>query len=230
MSKSDSTKLLQVTLASLFGTMLEFYDHFIYGTAAAVIFPTVFFAGLDKDLALLLSLAVYGIAFVSRPLGALLFGHFGDRIGRRTILIVVLVLMGTATFLIGCLPSFETAGMFGACALVFLRLMQGIALGGEWGGAALMVNEYCRGTRYQGFLVSIVQIASPLGFLFASGVFAIVTYVSTPEELMSITWRYPFFASIVLVGLGVFIRSRIDESPEFENLKANKDLSDHQPV
>jgi MFS family permease len=230
MSKSDSTKLLQVTLASLFGTMLEFYDHFIYGTAAAGIFPTVFFAGLDKDLALLLSLAVYGIAFVSRPLGALLFGHFGDRIGRRTILIVVLVLMGTATFLIGCLPSFETAGMFGACALVFLRLMQGIALGGEWGGAALMVNEYCRGTRYQGLLGSIVQIASPLGFLFASGVFAIVTYVSTPEELMSITWRYPFFASIVLVGLGVFIRSRIDESPEFENLKANKDLSDHQPV
>ena len=230
MSKSDSTKLLQVTLASLFGTMLEFYDHFIYGTAAAVIFPTVFFSGLDKDLALLLSLAVYGIAFVSRPLGALLFGHFGDRIGRRTILIVVLVLMGTATFLIGCLPSFETAGMFGACALVFLRLMQGIALGGEWGGAALMVNEYCRGTRYQGLLGSIVQIASPLGFLFASGVFAIVTYVSTPEELMSITWRYPFFASIVLVGLGVFIRSRIDESPEFENLKAHKDLSDHQPV
>ena len=198
MSKSDSTKLLQVTLASLFGTMLEFYDHFIYGTAAAVIFPTVFFAGLDKDLALLLSLAVYGIAFVSRPLGALLFGHFGDRIGRRTILIVVLVLMGTATFLIGCLPSFETAGMFGACALVFLRLMQGIALGGEWGGAALMVNEYCRGTRYQGLLGSIVQIASPLGFLCASGVFAIVTYVSTSQSLC--WWDSVFLFAVELTN------------------------------
>lgn len=223
-------KLLQVTLASLFGTMLEFYDHFIYGTAAAVIFPTVFFAGLDEGLALLLSLAVYGIAFLSRPLGALIFGHYGDRIGRRTILIVVLVLMGGATFLIGCLPGYETAGIFGACALVFLRLMQGIALGGEWGGAALMVNEYCQGSRYQGLLGSIVQIASPLGFLFASGVFALVTYFSTPEDLMSITWRYPFFASIILVGLGIFIRQRIDESPEFESLKATRDLSTHQPV
>ena len=229
-SAPNSKKLFQVTLASLFGTMLEFYDHFIYGTAAAVIFPTVFFAGLDQGLALLLSLAVYGIAFVSRPLGALIFGHYGDRIGRRSILIVVLVLMGAATFLIGCLPSFETAGMFGACALVFLRLMQGIALGGEWGGAALMVNEYCKGSRYQGLLGSVVQIASPLGFLFASGVFALVTYFSTPDELMSITWRYPFFASIVLVGLGIFIRSRIDESPEFADLKTQKDLTKHQPV
>lgn len=228
--KTSSRKLLRVTLASLFGTMLEFYDHFIYGTAAAVIFPAVFFAGLSEQLALLLSLAIYGIAFFSRPVGALIFGHFGDRIGRRSILIIVLVLMGCATFLIGCLPSFETAGMFGAVALVFLRLLQGIALGGEWGGAALMVNECCRGMKCEGLLGSIVQIASPLGFLFASGIFAIVIHFSTPEELLEFTWRLPFFASLILVLLGLFIRKQIDESPEFEALKQKQNLENHRPV
>lgn len=224
------SKLLKVTLASLSGTMLEFYDHFIYGTAAAIVFPSVFFSGLDPQLALLLSLIIYGIAFVSRPLGALIFGHYGDRIGRKRILVVVLLMMGIATFLIGCLPSYAAAGTFGAVALVFLRLMQGIALGGEWGGAALMVSEYTKGSKHQGFLGSIVQIASPLGFLLASGVFALVTHFSTKEELLEWTWRYPFFASAVLVVLGIYIRSQIDESPEFENLKNQVDLKTHNPV
>ena len=223
-------KLLKVTLASLSGTMLEFYDHFIYGTAAAIVFPSVFFSGLDPKLGLLLSLIIYGIAFVSRPLGALIFGHYGDLIGRKKILVIVLLMMGAATFLIGCLPSYATAGTFGAVALVCLRLMQGIALGGEWGGAALMVSEYTKGSKHQGLLGSIVQIASPLGFLLASGVFAIVTHFSTHEQLLEWTWRYPFFASAILVLLGLYIRTQIDESPEFENMKSEIDLKDHNPV
>mgnify|MGYP005755931253 FL=1 len=223
-------KLLKVTLASLSGTMLEFYDHFIYGTAAAIVFPTVFFSDLDPHLALVLSLIIYGVAFVSRPLGALIFGHYGDIVGRKKILVMVLLLMGGATFLIGCLPSYQTAGVFGAIALVCLRTIQGIALGGEWGGAALMVNEYTKGSKHQGLLGSIVQLASPLGFLLASGVFAIVTYCSTPEQLLSLTWRYPFFASAILVILGVYIRGQIDESPEFEKLKTDKDLKSHNPI
>ncbi len=221
--------LLKVTLARLFGTMLEFYDHFIYGTAAALIFPKVFFAGLPSDVALILSLIIYGIAFVSRPLGAMIFGHYGDKLGRKTILVLVLMIMGLATFAIGLLPSYDTAGMTGAILLVVLRLLQGIALGGEWGGAALMVSEYTKGLKIQGLLGSVVQIASPLGFLLASGTFALVTHFSTEATLLTLTWRFPFLLSAVLVIIGLYIRRSIDESPEFEANKAQMEAN-HQPL
>ena len=143
MNAVDGTKkpgMLRVTLASLFGTTLEFYDHFLYGSAAAIIFPQVFFVNMSPMVALLLSLVTYSVAFLARPLGAIIFGHFGDRIGRKNVLIVALLIMGCSTFCIGCLPGYEVGGSFGAVALCFLRLFQGIALGGEWGGAALIVS------------------------------------------------------------------------------------------
>ncbi len=212
--------LIRVTFASLIGTTLEFYDHFIYGTAAALVFSKVFFPQMTPQLALLLSLATYGIAFVARPLGALIFGHFGDRIGRKNMLVIALFIMGLATFLIGCLPGYTTAGALGAYILCVLRLMQGIALGGEWGGAALMVNEFAKDSKYKGFLGSMVQIASPIGFLLASGIFAAITALASEEAFLSWGWRIPFLASAILVIVGLYIRYSIEESPEFiENRK-----------
>ena len=207
--------MVRVTLAGLFGTTLEYYDHFIYGSAAALIFPTVFFVQMEPGLALLLSLVTYSIAFVARPLGALLFGHFGDRIGRKNMLVLSLSIMGVSTFLIGCLPDFNTAGTLGAYLLCVLRLVQGIALGGEWGGAALMINESAKGSKYKSLFGSIMQIAAPLGFLMASGIFAIITNVSDNEFLLSWGWRIPFLLSSILVFIGLYIRSSIEESPEF---------------
>src|ERR1700753_3958583 len=140
-SRSSQNSPVLVAFASLTGTSLEFYDHFIYGTAAALVFPSLFFSQSDPRNALLLSLVSYGLAFVARPVGAMIFGHFGDRIGRKRVLFVTLMVMGLSTFLIGALPTYNDVGLLAPLMLAFLRLTQGIALGGEWGGAALMVNE-----------------------------------------------------------------------------------------
>lgn len=213
--QAKHTSMMRVTLASLFGTTLEFYDHFIFGTASALIFPHVFFANMSSNLALLLSLATYGIAFLARPIGAVIFGHFGDRIGRKNILVLALLIMGGSTFLIGCLPDYTIAGSLGAYLLITLRLLQGIALGGEWGGAALMVNEFSKKSKYKGLLGSMVQIAAPLGFLLASAIFAFINFTMNTEQIHHWGWRIPFLLSAVLVIIGFYIRSHIDESPEF---------------
>ncbi len=222
--------LMRVTFASLAGTTLEFYDHFIYGTAAALVFPKVFFPQMTPQLALLLSLATYGIAFVARPLGALIFGHFGDRIGRKNMLIAALFIMGLATFLIGCLPDHATSGVLGAYSLCVLRLMQGIALGGEWGGAALMVSEYAKDSKYKGLLGSMVQIASPIGFLLASGIFAVLTALISEESFLSWGWRIPFLASSILVIVGLYIRHSIEESPEFLERRKIAPQNENVPI
>ncbi len=214
-SAGSRKSLLRVTSASLAGTTLEFYDHFIYGTASALVFPKVFFAQMTPQLALLLSLVTYGIAFVARPIGAVIFGHFGDRIGRKNMLVVALFIMGLATFLIGCLPGYATAGALGAYCLCALRLLQGIALGGEWGGAALMVNEFAKDSKYKGFLGSMVQLASPIGFLLAGGIFALLTSLLSEQAFLSWGWRVPFLISAILVIVGLYIRLSITESPEF---------------
>lgn len=212
--------LKRVTLASLAGTMMEYYDNFIYGTASAIVFPKVFFSQVSPSVALMLSLGTYGIAYAARPLGALIFGHFGDRIGRKNMLVAALFIMGVATFLIGCLPGQDSAGVLGACLLCVLRLMQGIALGGEWGGAALMVNEFARDSKYKGLLGSVVQISAPAGFLLASGIFSVLTSLLSESEFFAWGWRIPFFLSAILVIGGLYLRSQIDESPVFlENIR-----------
>lgn len=220
MTESDAhvpknKRMLKVTLASMSGTMLEFYDHFVYGSAAAVVFPAVFFVSMPPTVALLLSLVTYSVAFIARPLGALVFGYFGDKVGRKNVLIVALLIMGGATFLIGCLPDYATAGSFGAVALCILRLLQGVALGGEWGGAALMVNEYTTSPRLKSILGSIVQVASPLGFLLASGTLSLISDLGGEAFLLGGGWRIPFLASAVLVVIGFYMRFGIEESPEF---------------
>ncbi len=214
----SSTK--RVAAASLVGTTLEFYDHFIYGSAAALVFPKLFFPQSDPLMATLLSFASYGVAFAARPLGAAIFGHFGDKLGRKSILFITLLLMGLATFLIGLLPSYASVGVLAPVLLVVLRIIQGLALGGEWGGAAIMVNELDPEGKRRGMLGSLVQIAAPIGLLLANGVFALVTWQVSEEAFLSWGWRVPFLLSAVLVAVGLYIRSNVSESKVFEKMEA----------
>lgn len=212
----------RVVTASVIGTSLEWYDLFIYGSAAALVFPKLFFPQDNPATALLLSLASYGVAFVARPLGAIIFGHFGDLIGRKNILIITLVAMGCGTFLVGLLPTYSVAGIAAPIALVTLRLVQGLALGGEWGGAALMVNEYDAEGKKRGLLGSLVQTASPIGLLTANGVFALMTQFATPDAILNGVWRIPFLLSAFLVIIGYFIRRDLAETPLFEEVERSE--------
>ncbi len=220
----------KVATAGLVGTSLEFYDHFIYGTAAALVFPKIFFSQSEPSMALLLSLLTYSIAFAARPLGAALFGHFGDRIGRKKILVVTLMMMGVSTFLIGALPTFASVGLAAPIMLAVLRLTQGLALGGEWGGAALMVNESAGKNAPKGLLGSLVQVASPIGFLLANGAFALVTAIVSPEAFLSWGWRIPFLASSILVMVGLYVRLSLNESPEFEAMLRTQITPKQAPI
>jgi MFS family permease len=187
-----------------------------------MIFPRVFFPQSDPLTGTLLSMTTYGVGFLSRPLGGLIFGHYGDRIGRKNVLIVTLLAMGSATFLIGLLPSYATAGIIAAIALSVLRLIQGLALGGEWGGASLMVNEINPQNRRRGFYGSLVQVASPIGYLLAYGIFALVTSLIAPDAFLDWGWRIPFLASGVLILVGYYIRRSITESPLFEEIERRR--------
>ena len=209
----------RVAGASLAGTTLEFYDHFIYGSAAALVFPKLFFSQASPLTATLLSLASYGVAFVARPFGAALFGAMGDKLGRKWVLVVTLLMMGLSTFSIGLLPSTAAAGVMAPVLLVMLRVLQGLALGGEWGGAALMVNEFDPNGKRRGFYGSLVQIAAPIGLLLANGVFALVTWLVSEEAFMSWGWRIPFLSSALLIAVGLYIRMGLTESPLFEKME-----------
>ncbi len=209
----------RVAGASLAGTTLEFYDHFIYGSAAALVFPKLFFSQASPLTATLLSLASYGVAFVARPFGAALFGAMGDKLGRKWVLVVTLLMMGLSTFAIGLLPSAAAAGVMAPVLLVMLRVLQGLALGGEWGGAALMVNEFDPNGKRRGFYGSLVQIAAPIGLLLANGVFALVTWLVSEEAFMSWGWRIPFLSSALLIAVGLYIRMGLSESPLFEKME-----------
>ena len=210
----------RVAGASLAGTTLEYYDHFVYGSAAALVFPKLFFSQSEPLTAMLLSLASYSVAYFARPFGAALFGHFGDKLGRKWVLVVTLMLMGLSTFAIGLLPTFAAAGIAAPALLVLLRVIQGVALGGEWGGAALIVNEFDPAGKRRGFYGSLVQVAAPIGLLLANGVFALVTWLVSEEAFMSWGWRVPFLSSAILIAVGLYIRMGLTESPLFAKLEA----------
>ncbi|HEX2182990.1 MAG TPA: MFS transporter [Rubrobacteraceae bacterium] len=200
----------QVALASFIGTAIEWYDFFLYGTAAALVFGTLFFPEATPLGGTLLAFATYGVGFFARPVGGIIFGHYGDRIGRKAMLVLSLLIMGVATFLIGLLPTFQQVGVLAPILLVILRLLQGIGVGGEWGGAVLMAVEHAPPGR-RGFYGSWPQMGVPAGLLLANVVFAI-TSATLPEAW---GWRVPFLFSIILIGVGRFIRLRIMESPAF---------------
>ena len=210
-----ATSIKKIVAASLIGTTIEWYDFFLYGSAAALVFNKLFFPDSDPLTGTLLSFLTYAVGFVARPLGGLVFGHFGDRLGRKTLLVVSLLTMGAATFLIGCLPTYESLGPAAALLLTGLRLVQGFALGGEWGGAVLIVSEH-GDTARRGFWASWPQAGAPGGNLLATGVLAILAAWQSEEEFLAWGWRVPFLLSGVLVMIGLWIRLSITESPLFQ--------------
>jgi len=216
----DARETRKVVVASTFGTIIEWYDFFLYGFAAALIFGKLFFPTSDPMLGTIAALSVYAVGYLARPLGGIIFGHFGDRIGRRSMLVLSMLLMGIGTFLVGVLPTYEQIGIWAPIALIALRLVQAVGLGGEWGGAVLMVAERAPVKR-RGLLGSLVQIGNPIGRMTASGILALVSRL--PEvDFLTWGWRIPFLASAVLIVIGLVIRYRIEESPAFVRMRAAK--------
>ena len=208
----------RVIVASLIGTSLEWYDFFVYGTAAALVFNKLFFPSFEPLVGTLLAFATYAVGFVARPLGGIVFGHYGDRIGRKNVLVVTLLVMGLATFLIGALPTYATLGRWAAVLLVALRFVQGLGLGGEWGGAVLMSMEHGDPNR-RGLNASWPQVGVPAGLLLANGVLAFMSAVTSNAAFLSWGWRVPFLLSGVLVLVGLWIRLTISESPLFQEVE-----------
>lgn len=222
-SARSKSRIRTVVMASSIGTVIEWYDFLIYATAAALVFNKLFFPNIDPLLGTLAALGSYAAGFVARPLGGAVFGHFGDRVGRKSMLMISMVLMGAGTFLIGCLPTHAQIGIWAPILLVTLRLIQGIGLGGEWGGAALMVLEHSPAHR-RGLYGSLVQVGFPMGLVLASSAYAWVSRMPQ-DEFLAWGWRLPFLASAVLVVVGGVIRSRVEESPVFEQMKSKGQLS-----
>jgi MFS transporter, MHS family, shikimate and dehydroshikimate transport protein len=216
-----------VAFASLIGTTIEWYDFFLYGTAAALVFNRLFFPTSDPLTGTLYSFGTYAVGFVARPFGGIIIGHYGDRIGRKSMLVLTLVVMGVATFLIGLLPTYEQIGPWAAVALVLLRVAQGFGVGGEWGGAVLMAVEHApRGAR--GFYGSWPQIGVPAGLLLSTAVFTAFSWLPE-DQFLAWGWRVPFLLSIVLVGIGLVIRLRILETPAFLRIKTQAGAA-RQPI
>ncbi len=219
-----STKTIQrVVLASFVGTAIEWYDFFIYGTAAALVFNKLFFPTGDELVSTMAAYGSFAVGFFARPLGGVIFGHFGDRIGRKAMLVTTLMMMGMATFLVGVLPSYHAIGIAAPIMLVLLRVVQGFGVGGEWGGAVLMVIEHDHSGR-RGLYGSFVQMGVPVGLLLAAGMFAAVSQLSD-QAFLSWGWRIPFLFGIVLLGIGMFIRTKVMESPLFAEVQQKKQVS-----
>ncbi len=212
--------LKRIVAASLIGTTVEWYDFFLYGSAAALVFNKLFFPGSDPLVGTLLSFLTYAVGFAARPLGALVFGHYGDRLGRKKLLVLSLLMMGGATFAIGLLPTHATVGSAAPVLLTVLRLVQGFALGGEWGGAVLLVSEH-GDARRRGFWASWPQTGAPAGQLLATGVLSVMTAVLSDAAFASWGWRVPFLLSGVLVVVGLWVRLSVDESPVFKTALAS---------
>ena len=227
MTKSRHSSIRVVGLASLIGTTIEWYDFFLYGTAAALVLNRIFFPTFDPFAGTLASLATYAVGFIARPLGGVIIGHYGDRIGRKSMLVLTLLIMGIATFLIGALPTYDQIGPLAAVLLVVLRLAQGFGVGGEWGGAILMAVEHAPPGR-RGFYGSWPQIGVPAGLLLSTVVYT--PFSRLPEDqFLSWGWRVPFLLSVVLVAVGLVIRARIIETPAFSRMKEQRQEA-RQPV
>ena len=220
--RASPANLRHIVLASVLGTTVEWYDFLIYGVGAALVFNKLFFPSFDPLVGTLAAFGSYAVGFVARPLGGAIFGHYGDRLGRKAMLTLTMIIMGGGTFLIGLLPTYEQIGIFAPILLIFLRLLQGIGIGGEWGGAVLMVIE-SGDPKKRGFLGSLVQVGFPLGMVLATIVFAAVSKL--PEsDFLAWGWRVPFLISFLLVGVGMFVRLKLVETPKF------REVRDHDEV
>ncbi|MGW9597378.1 MFS transporter [Streptomyces chartreusis] len=218
--RERTRQLRRVALSGLLGTAVEFYDFLVYGTVAALVFGELFFPGADPAVGTIAAFGTFAAGYVARPLGGIVFGHFGDRLGRKSMLLLTMGLMGGASFLIGLLPTYDTVGVWAPVLLIALRLLQGIAIGGEWGGATLMVVEHA-GERRRGLWSSFTQMGAPLGSLLSS---LVVTFVvAMPrDQFTAWGWRVPFLLSVVLLGVGLFVRLKVVESPLFAEVKKDR--------
>ncbi len=213
-------QIVKVALASLIGTSIEWYDYFLYGTAAALVFNKLFFPTYDPLVGTLLAFGTFSVGFIARPVGGIVFGHFGDRIGRKKMLYLTILIMGLATALIGLLPTYNSIGVWAPILLVCMRLAQGFGLGGEWGGAVLMAVEHAPANR-RGFYGSWPQIGAYIGLLLSTLVFRAVSKMPD-SAFLTWGWRVPFLLSFILVVVGIYIRMKVAESPVFEKLKEQK--------
>ncbi|MBT8160012.1 MULTISPECIES: MFS transporter [Arthrobacter] len=216
----------RVIFASLIGTSIEFYDFYVYATAAVLVFPKLFFPSADETTQLLSSFAVFGVAFIARPLGSIIFGHFGDKFGRKGTLVASLLTMGIATFLIGCLPAAQVAGwtFLAPTLLVVLRFAQGLALGGEWSGAALLATENAPANK-RAIYGTFPQMGAPIGFILANIIFLVFSYTLTPEAFQAWGWRVPFLLSAVMVILGLYVRLKLIETPAFTKVIESNEVA-----
>ncbi|MFP2932636.1 MFS transporter [Pyxidicoccus sp. 3LG] len=224
--RNDS--ILKVAVASFIGTAIEWYDFFLYGTAAALVFNRLFFPSFDPLTGTLAAFGTFAVGFIARPLGGVVFGHYGDKLGRKAMLSATLMLMGLATFAVGLLPTYDKVGVWAPSLLVLLRLIQGFGLGGEWGGAVLMAVEHAPAHR-RGFYGSWPQMGAPAGLLVATAVFSFFSKMPD-EQFLAWGWRVPFLLSAVLIGIGVFIRLHVAESPVFRQHKPAAAAAERLPV
>ena len=222
-------QLRRAVIASTVGTAIEWYDFFLYGTVAALVFPKLYFPNDDPMVGTLNSFGIYAVGFVARPVGAAIFGHYGDRIGRKATLIATLMLMGIATFLVAFVPSYASIGIWGAVILTILRLIQGIGVGGEWGGSVLLSMEWSKSAASRGFIASWPQFGVPCGLLLSNLAFLSFSAMAPGDAFVAWGWRLPFFISIVLVAIGLYIRVGILETPVFAKLVAEKKV-ERQPM
>ena len=228
-ARLDERSVRRIAFTALAGTSIEWYDFFLYGTAAALIFPKAFFpADLPPVIALLASFSTFAVGFIARPIGGIIFGHYGDRLGRKKALVVALVLMGAATTLIGCLPTYASIGVAAPLLLIVLRFAQGIAIGGQWGGAVLIATENAPPQR-RGFYGSFAQVGAPVGVILANLAFLLMSASTEPDAFMQWGWRVPFIVSVVLIGLALFVQLRLEDTVEFLKLQKTR-VSQRSPV
>jgi MFS family permease len=218
-ARPSRSQLFRAVTASSIGTSIEWYDFFLYGVAATTVFPKKFFPGSDPFIGTLLSFSTYFVGFAARPIGAAIFGHFGDRVGRKALLVTTMMLMGIATVCIGLTPSYASIGIWGAALLTFFRVLQGLGVGGAWSGSVLMAGEWADPKR-RGFTTSFAQLGAPAGMVLANGALALMTALTSEQDFLAWGWRIPFLASILLVFLGLYVRIGILETPVFATLKA----------
>jgi MHS family shikimate/dehydroshikimate transporter-like MFS transporter len=218
MDNTSKQMVKRVVTASLIGATIEWYDFFLYGVVAGIVFNKLYFPTGDPLISTLLAYTTFAVGFVTRPFGGVIFGHFGDKIGRKSMLVMTLMIMGVSTVAIGFVPTYEQIGVWAPIILLLLRIFQGIGLGGEWGGAVLMTYEYAAPSE-RGFYASIPQIGLSIGLCLASGVVALLSYTLTDAQFMDWGWRVGFIVSVVLVAVGIWIRVNVMETPEFQNVK-----------
>ncbi|MEO9188962.1 MAG: MFS transporter, partial [Acetobacteraceae bacterium] len=225
---AHGAQLRRAVLASTIGTTIEWYDFFLYSTVTGLVFAKLFFPHSAPLIGTLEAFGVYAVGFAARPIGAAIFGHWGDRLGRKSALIATLMLMGIATFLVGIVPGYDSIGVWGAVILTILRFVQGVGVGGEWGGSVLLSMEWARTNKHRGFVASWPQFGVPAGLFLANLAVLVFSAISGPE-FVTWGWRIPFLISIVLVGVGLWIRLGILETPTFRRLVA-EDRLEKAPV